>query len=70
MVTRSQSYALPSHHFLDDFPQSASLYVLRDEVEPLVFVQDSNEFEHIGVIQATHDLYLINGQQQYYENQS
>ena len=48
-----------SHHFLDDFPQGASLYVLRDEVEPFVLVEDSDELEHVGVIQATHDLHLM-----------
>lgn len=48
-----------SHHFLDDFPQGASLYVLCDEVESLVLVEDSYELEHVGVIQATHDLHLM-----------
>lgn len=51
--------AHPSHHFLDDFPQSAALYVLCDEVESLVLVEDSDELEHIGVVQATHDLHLM-----------
>lgn len=48
-----------SHHFLDDFPQSAALYVLCDEVESLVLVEDSDELEHVGVVQATHDLHLM-----------
>lgn len=46
------------YHFLDDFPQSASFDVLCDEVESLVFVEDSDELEHIGVIQASHDFHL------------
>lgn len=41
-----------SYHFLDDIPQGATLYILCDEVELLVLVEDSNELEHIGVIQA------------------
>lgn len=48
-----------SHHFLDDLPQGASLYILCDEVESLVLIEDANELEHVGVIQATHDLHLM-----------
>lgn len=52
-----------SHHFLDDFPQGASLYVLCDEVESLVLVEDSDELEHVRVIQAAHDLHLMRQRQ-------
>lgn len=48
-----------THHFLDDFPQGPSFYVLCDEVESLVLVEDADELEHIRVFQATHDLHLV-----------
>lgn len=47
-----------SHHFLYDFPQGSSLYVLSNEIESLVFVEDADELEHIGVIQAAHHFHL------------
>lgn len=48
----------PAYHFLDYFPQSSSLDVLCDKVQSLVFVEDSNELEHVGVIQTTYHLHL------------
>lgn len=54
----NQTDAPHSHHLFDDLPQSSSFDVLCDEVQSLVFVQDSNELEHIRMIQATHDLHL------------
>lgn len=62
-TSHTHMHALSPHHFLDDLPQSASFDVLCNEVEPLVLIQDSNELEHIGVIQATHDLHLIKQKQ-------
>lgn len=53
--------AVCSHHLLDDFPQGAPLDVLCDEVESLVLVEDADELEHVGVIEATHDLDLMDG---------
>ncbi len=47
-----------THHILNDVSQRSSFDVLRDEVEPLVFVEDADELQHIGMIQASHDLHL------------
>lgn len=52
-----------SHHFLDDFSQGAPLDVLCDKVESLVLVEDSDELEDVGVIEAAHDLNLTKGSQ-------
>lgn len=66
MASKSAATQTPSHHFLDDFSQGASLYVLCDEVEPLVLVEDSDELEHVGVIQAPHDFYLMEQHTHFY----
>lgn len=57
---------LAAHHFLDDFPQRAPLDVLCDEVEPLVLVENADELEHVGVVEATHDLDLVRARQHVY----
>lgn len=51
--------AVHSHHFLDDFSQGAALYVLCDEIQSLVFVENADEFEHVRVIQAAHHFDLM-----------
>lgn len=48
-----------THHALDDAPERAPLDVLGDEVEPLVFIEHPDELEHIGVLEASHDLHLV-----------
>lgn len=56
--------ALPgTHHALDDAPERTPLDVLGDEVEPLVLVEHPDEPEHIGVLQASHDLHLVGSKQ-------
>lgn len=52
-----------THHALDNAPEGAPLNVLGDEVEPLVLVEHPNELEHIGMLQAAHDLHLAGSKQ-------
>lgn len=47
-----------THHALDDATEGAPLDVLSDEVESLVLIEHADELEHIGVLQASHDLHL------------
>ena len=47
-----------SYHFFNGLSECPPLDVFRDEVESLVFVEQSDELENVGVIQTAHHLHL------------
>lgn len=49
------SYA---HHIAQKVLQGAPLNVLREQIQLLVLVQNTNELEHIRVVEASHHFHL------------
>lgn len=48
-----------THHVSDEILQSASLNILRNQIEPLVFVQHTDKLQNVRVIEATHYFDLV-----------
>lgn len=49
---------LSTHRIPDEVLQRAALDKLGDQVEPLVLVEHTDEPQHVGVVEASHDLDL------------